>query len=51
MGKFEDIEELAEQVVLGKIGLVEAMLSLPEDLSGECGEVIKLDVKENDNGN
>lgn len=45
MNAFEKIEKLAEDVVTGRIGLVEAILSSPEDFSDCTGEVIELDLK------
>ena len=47
MNSLEKIEELAKDVVDGKIGLVEAILSLPEDLSDCNGEVEELGYKYN----
>jgi hypothetical protein len=38
---FEEIEKLAEEVNEGKIGLAEAILSLPEDFSDCDGEMIE----------
>jgi hypothetical protein len=44
MNSIEKIQELAEEVVEGKIGMVEAILSLPEDLSDCEGRVEELDL-------
>ena len=45
MNTFEKIEQLAEEVFEGKIGLAEAMLSLPEDFSDCIGKQTGLEYK------
>jgi len=47
MDSFQKIEQLADEVIDGKIGLTEALLSLPVDFSDCEGEMIEM---ETDNG-
>lgn len=42
MDAFQEIERLAQEVVEGKIGMAEAILSLPEDFSDCKGEIIEI---------